>query len=61
MGPKPKKTEVVALRLEPALKKAIDEIAEREHRTTSQQVRKFVLEALSRAGVRVPGLLKTTR
>jgi len=46
MNPREKRTETIALRVEPALKEAIAELADREHRTISQQVHKWIVEAL---------------
>ncbi len=41
-----KRTETIALRVGPQVKAEIQTIAEREHRTVSQQVYKWVLEGL---------------
>lgn len=44
-----KRTETIALRVGPQIKAEIQTIAEREHRTVSQQVHKWVLEGLGEA------------
>jgi len=45
-GPKPKHTDHVALRIEPDLRKLVEEIAAQEERTISQMTRILIREAV---------------
>ncbi len=44
-----KRTETISLRVSSRVKAVIEELAMREHRTVSQQVHKWVIEALAAA------------
>ena len=60
-GPKPKQTDHVTLRIEPELRKLVEEIAAQEERTMSQMTRILVREAVeARETKKQPGKKKQT-
>ena len=52
-GPKPKYHELISLRLEPELRRLLEELAEEEDRTTSQMARILLRDALAAKGKKI--------
>ena len=60
-GPKPKYHELISLRIEPGLRKLLEELAEEEDRTTSQMARILLRDALAAKGKKIKKLEKGSR
>jgi predicted transcriptional regulator len=60
-GPKPKYHELISLRLEPELRKLLEELAEEEDRTTSQMARILLRDGLATKGKKIKKLEKVGR
>ena len=60
-GPKPKYHELISLRIEPGLRKLLEELAEEEDRTTSQMARILLRDALAAKGKKIKKLEKGGR
>jgi predicted transcriptional regulator len=54
-GPKPKYHDLISLRLEPELRKLLEELAEEEERTTSQMARILLRDAIAARKARKEG------
>ena len=60
-GPIPKYHELISLRLEPELRKLLEELAEEEDRTTSQMARILLRDGLAAKGKKIRKLEKVGR